>query len=566
MVTGFDVHPIAVEMAKATLATALPPGPTAPLQVFLADSMLPSRPPQTTLLDTMPLPTADGKVIEIPSQVIESPHATHLIETLVRAALGRSDLVDTDRPTRQLLSVPVAQLTKIMKTEGDHVWRWYIGNNVAPARLASLKAAAVVGNPPWLVENDTPQGTRKEQLADMATRYRLRPGGWSAKGDLAAVFSARVVDLYLAKDGLFGFVLPGSALIGQTWAAWRKGDWGNTRVGFDFKESYDDMIPPPFPHAPNGTSVVAGRRIAQGSKDGPWGKAQALLITGDWHNRKARIWRPRQSKPSPYAGSFRRGAVATPLGLCLVITPPVPAAEGLVTVTTKASTKAPWKGVQYTATIDETTLWPALRSQTLQPFICAPDAWYIAPISDQGMGLGVFGLGDPEFAQMFPATYEYWTKAEECYAMNRAKTAGATLSENVDRYKTLTGQLTEGDNGTHTKVFYNKSGNTLRAARGPNSLIADDKLYWYNATTRDEALYLTAILNAEYLQDAWRESKTSNLHFDLNPLKHVPVPLFDSGSDAHVRIAQLATEAEQDPGAERSEMEGIIAELLPGWG
>ncbi len=99
-----------------------------------------------------------------------------------------------------------------------------------------------------------------------------------------------------------------------------------------------------------------------------------------------------------------------------------------------------------------------------------------------------------------------------------------------------------------------------------HSLIADDKLYWYNATTRDEALYLTAILNAESLQDSWRESKTSNLHFDLNPLKHVPVPLFNSGSDAHVRIAQLATEAEQDPGADRSEMEGIIDDLLPGWG
>lgn len=487
MVTGLDVHPIAVEMAKATLATALPPGPAAPLQVFQADSMGP----------------------------------------------GRRARMSPDRS--------------------------------GPSRTASLKAAVVVGNPPWLVANDTPEGTRKEQLADLSTRYRLRPKRGSARGDLAAVFSARVVDLYLAKDGAFGFVLPGSALVGQTWAAWREGEWGNTRVGFDFTENYDGMASPPFSHAPNGTSVVAGRRIAQGSEDRTWDKAEALLITGDSQHRKATIRRRRRSKPSPYADRFRRGAVASPLGLCLVITQPIRAGDGLVTVTTKASTKGKWRGVQYTSTIEEAALWPALRSQTLQPFAATPDAWYIAPLHDPGSGLRVLGLGDPEFAELYPATFEYWTKAEECYASNRARTAGATLSANVDRYRTLTGQLAGADAGACTKVFYNKSGNTLRAARGPNSLIADDKLYWYNAESSNEALYLIAVLNAECLQDAWRESKTARQHYDLNPLKHVPAPLFDSGSDAHSRIAQLAGETERDPLADRSELEGLVAELVPGW-
>ena len=175
-------------------------------------------------------------------------------------------------------------------------------------------------------------------------------------------------------------------------------------------------------------------------------------------------------------------------------------------------------------------------------------------------------MDDPEFAETLPMTHKMWAEAEKVYARNRAATAGRTLSDNIDRYNTLTRQLTADNTSAKTKILYNKSGTTLRAATCPTSLVAADKCYWYIAPTRQEALYLEAVLNAEYLQDAWRESKTSRLDYDLNPLKHVPVPAFDSSSPSHARIARLALHAEHNPQADRAELENLVAALLPGWG
>ena len=519
MVVGLDVHPVAVEMAKATIATALPAGSAVPLRVFLADA-------------------------------------------LVDAAVGDSVLETADAATQALLGDAVAQLAEAVEAEGDHVWKWYIGNQIAPTALARNKVMAIVANPPWLVANDTPEGTRKQQLAALSERYGLRPKArWSAKGDLASLFSARAIDLYLSEEGVFGLVLPGSALINQTWAPWRSGNWGETKVGFDYLANLDAVDPPPFRHSPNGTCVVTGRK---GSNDAPpWNEAKLLYYGGDPETPTVVERQRRLSKPSPYARRFRRGAVASPLGLCLVVDPIESANDGTATIATKASTKPPWNGVQYDAVVEKDALIRTLRAQTLAPFVCAPDAWLIAPLSDD-KGY-VLALNDPEFVKRLPRTHEYWSIAERRYAQDRAKTAGATLSDNVDFQYTLTNQLSAGRSRIRRKIFYNKSGGTLRACRGPVNLVADDKCYWFVAASDKEALYLIGVLNAECLQEAWRESKTSKMHFDTSPLKHVPVPVFDPSDAVHVRIAEHAKRAEADPRAPRRKLELAVRTMLPAY-
>ena len=566
MVTGLDVHPIAVEMAKATLATALPSGAAVPLRVYLADALLHSEQAQKNMQGTLGLTSAQGQRIDIPAEVIESPHAERLVRTLVDAAVGERSLDAVDAETQAMLSGAVAQLSDAVADEGDHVWRWYIGNQVAPSALARNKVMAIVANPPWLVANDTPAGTRKDQMAALSERYGLRPKArWSAKGDLASLFSARVTDLYLEDGGAFGLVLPGSALINQTWNEWRSGNWGEAKVGFDYAASLDDVEPPPFRHAPNGTCVVVGRRVREGASE--WGSAMLLRYSGDPEAPTVSEVVRRASSPSPYARRFRRGAVASPLGLCLAIDPIDPVeldddgSAKTVKVSTKASAKKPWKGVSYEVVVEMSALTRTLRAQTLLPFECSPDAWLIAPLS--GDPQTVMSLNDAEFRTTMPLAREYWKTAEARYARDRAKTAGATLSENVDFQSTLTNQLAAGASETRRKVFYNKSGESLRACRGPSGLVADDKLYWYVAASDEEALYLTGVLNAECLQDAWRESKTSKLHFDTNPLKHVPVPAFDPDSELHTQIARAAREAERYPSRPRPALETAVAELVP---
>ena len=353
MVTGLDVHPVAVEMAKATLATALPPGGMVPLRVYLADALLHSEQAQQNMQGTLGLTSAQGQRIDIPAEVIESPHAEVLVRTLVDAAVGERSLDAADAETRALLSEAVAQLSDAVADEGDHVWRWYIGNQVAPSALARNKVMAIVANPPWLVANDTPAGTRKDRAGERSASATGcgRRASWSAKGDLASVFSARAADLYLEDGGAFGLVLPGSALISQTWKSWRSGNWGDTKAGFDYVASLDDVEPPPFRHAPNGTCVVVGRRLGDGAA-AEWQDAMLLRYSGDPEAPTVTEIVRRESKPSPYAPRFRRGAVASPLGLCLALDPIQPDDNDTATVQTKASTKPPWKGVTYEAVVE----------------------------------------------------------------------------------------------------------------------------------------------------------------------------------------------------------------------
>ncbi len=247
IVQGFDIHPIAVEMSKATLSTALPPAtnqdePEVTLRCFVSDSLHTAHKAQLTISGGLDLEAPNGRTLHISGELLTSPFAHQRISTLVDEAIARAE-----RPVSDKVAPDVAALAEAIKEMGDHVWKWYISNQVEPARLAEHKARVIIGNPPWLVMNDTEDGARKSSIADLRKSYRLKPTvRSSAQGDLAAVFSARTVDLFLADNGNFGFVLPGSALISQTWEKWRNGSWGLATISFDMARNLDNLKPPVF--------------------------------------------------------------------------------------------------------------------------------------------------------------------------------------------------------------------------------------------------------------------------------------------------------------------------------
>ena len=558
MVVGFDIHPIAAEMARATLASALAayrPGRkpvNAPLQVFVANSLHDAEEAQQSIAGTLPLRSAGGKIIDIPNSLLTSPDADAQIAELVERAIGipkegfpaKTGAADFEQVTRQMADVIVE--------EGNHVWKWYLRNQIAPAALSRRKVGAILTNPPWLVANDTPDGERKAAIGRLRARYGLAGSPrWTAKGDLAAVFSARVVDLYLRADGgAFGFVLPGSALNNQTWAGWRTGAWGSTCAEFVEARGMDEISPAPFPHSSNGACIVSGRRSPDTVR--PLDDEIVLICSGDPNTGKVIGRKRRRSRASAYEGRFRRGCLGSPLGLLLVVGSEQDIFDdsSMVGITTKPSTKGQWAGVSLTGVIEALALRPVLRAQRLEPFLGTADAWYIAP----GAALGrhpnsALGADDEDFREMMPAAAQLWEAAETVYEQRRGATSRPTLWENLDYNGSLTRQLSAG--GGRTKVFYNKSGGVgansrLRACRGPASLLADDKCYWCVAENADEALYLIGILNADCLQDAWRESKTSRNHFDKNPLRHVPIPRFDPVDERHSKITACARRAESE--------------------
>ena len=570
LVHGIDVHPVAVEMSKATLAMALPE--RAPrerkdksfsLQIFLGDAMHSEQDYGLLDADSIEIRSSDGEFVRIPRALMLHVQGPQLVRRLVEGARQgkQKRFAELAAADRALAHAAIRQLAEVIKKEGNHIWEWYISNVMGPLRLSERKVGCMVGNPPWLVANDTPDGARKKAIGRMRANYALRmKGSATAKGDLASVFTARATDLYLAQGGRFAYVLPGSAVINQTWEPWRSGNWKSVQV--DVREAWDlDRVEPSaFAHAPNGTCVVFGHRAERAGA-----LSRILRWRGPCEAPVAEQRNVRASESSTYLFRFRRGAVFQPASLLLTLEDPERSRIGgadAVAVPTKTATKKPWIGTERVAHVERRVLMPILRSQELQPFCAAPCAWLIVPRSADG--LRVLDLEDSEFRRLWPRTRRYWTEAERTYAEHRSPNAGVTLTENLDYKKTLSRQLEyfERQPGRR-KVFYNKSGMTLRAARGSMNLLADDKLYYLIAHSEREALFLIGVLNAECLQDAWRESKTSKMHFDKSPWRHVPVPEYSGRDRIHKSIADAALKAEKNPAANRMELEHAVRLLLP---
>ncbi len=235
LVHGIDVHPVAVEMSKATLAMALPEraprerkGKDFPLQIFLGDAMHSEQDYGLLDAESIEIRSAGGEFVRIPKALVLHAQGPKFVRRLVDGARqGKqkrfSEIAAADRARARSA---MRQLAEVIEKEGNHIWEWYISNVMGPLRLSERKVECMVGNPPWLVANDTPDGVRKKAIERMRMNYALRmKGGATAKGDLASVFTARVTDLYLAQGGRFAYVLPGSAVINQTWEPWRSGNW-----------------------------------------------------------------------------------------------------------------------------------------------------------------------------------------------------------------------------------------------------------------------------------------------------------------------------------------------------
>lgn len=65
-----------------------------------------------------------------------------------------------------------------------------------------------------------------------------------------------------------------------------------------------------------------------------------------------------------------------------------------------------------------------------------------------------------------------------------------------------------------------------------------------------------------------RESKTSRLYYDLNPLKYVPVPAYDPDNATHRRVAP-GRPGKRETGFDTDvvgRLEKAVAALLTGWG
>ena len=327
-IIGIDLHPVAVQLAKATWVlnshqvisaarvSDRPPAAIAP-PIYLGDSLqlrydrnnLDSQ-GYITLRTTEKLAGEAGPVeFQIPMSLARQPDKFDLLMPDLADAIDRK--ADLERvfdrhqvaegSERKTMRRTAAQMEKLHAADRNHVWAYYLRNMVRPAVIAEQKVDAIVSNPPWLTYNRSADIVREELRKLSEETYGIWAGGNQAPHqDVATLFFCRATDLYLKDGGKIGMVLPHSALRSGQHLKWRGGYWeakikGNKcaiSVDFQAKTPWDLDNLEPNTFFPMPSSVVFAQAKGKNS-DTKEHKAQAKALAPG----QVEIWRGRTDTP-----------------------------------------------------------------------------------------------------------------------------------------------------------------------------------------------------------------------------------------------------------------------------
>ncbi len=239
-VAGIDLHPVAVQLAKATWVIAChdvimaarnagQSGENITAPVHLGDSLqlrydnggLDAQGYIT--LDTREklAGRSDNVRFQVPLSLARDTERFDNLMIDLSDAIERGDdtgrVLDrfgvTDPAERDPMAATVADMQALHQDKRNHVWAYYLRNMTHPMVIAEGKVDAIIGNPPWLTYDQSADIIREELKSLSQSRYQIWAGGPnSPHQDLATLFYCRAADLYLRENGKIGMVLPHSVL------------------------------------------------------------------------------------------------------------------------------------------------------------------------------------------------------------------------------------------------------------------------------------------------------------------------------------------------------------------
>lgn len=598
-VLGIDLHPVAVALARVTYLLAIGRerlidqrrGPIT-VPVYLGDSVQWTQ--RVDLFSEGHLLISTGTGSQLFEDELRFPD--HLLADAGRFDRLVSELASMASKNRTPGMVP--PLTTLFKRLGvadaaqpairesfevlcrlqdegrDHIWSYYIRNLVRPIWLSRVenRVDVLVGNPPWLSYRHMPS-EMQQSFREMSQARGLWHGNMVATHqDLSGLFVARAVQQYLKSGGLFAFVLPNAVLDRGYFAGFRSGKYSETAepITVEFTGSWDlRRLRPHF--FPRGGAVVFGSRTVSNARALSTDTVRwtGMLPRGShsWEGVHQYITRepaklvissPEEEGPSPYGPRFANGATIFPKVLFFV--QPQPASPlgfgaGRRAVISKRSSteKRPWKNLpDVSGVVESEFVRPVLLGESILPYLVLPPREAVLPIEGQTLLDGSNTRID-----LYPGLAEWWRFVESQWERNRAS-GRLTLIEQLDFRRKLSHQLPP----PPLRVVYGASGmHVVAALVEDQTAVCEHKLYWGTVTSYDEGFYLCAILNSPALTQLVRPLMSYGKdERDID--KHVwklPIPLYDSSNEVHVRLATLGGyEATLVAGLELAESKGFV--------
>jgi SAM-dependent methyltransferase len=595
LVTGVDIHPVAVIIARVTYLLALAPvllhrRGSISLPVYLGDSMQLSISEiigGKELTIRVPPPPAGGsqsgekdangrEQLDFPDTFCRDPalfdKAIERMRTGSEAGMTRSQIeAALRRITEQHYRADVteeqqhaiADLGKTyivfdrLRREGrDSVWAYVARNLSRPLALASGGgwANVVVGNPPWVALRHMTSDLQKH-FRELAKGERIYVGGkFATQNDLSALFTVRAAGLYLRNGGRIAFVLPLAALTRGQFERLRSGSFHTARIAWDAAWTMDDDLQPLFP-VPScvlfgmrrATSRPIAEKVRAYSGDLPFRDSPEEVA--DAHLRVVND-APRPSEGtstggSPYRNSFRQGATLVPRVLCFVERQSAGRLGGdlaapFVVSRRSNQEKEPWKSLPGIENRVETEfLHPVLLGESVLPYRIWRPLEAVVPVSGEGEVLDSQAAGN----RGYPGLQGWMSKAERVW--NEHQSSHSTLARQLDYYGKLGAQFPI----KRLRLVYCRSGtHQASAIVSDHAQVIDFSLYWTSPSSLAEGEFLLCLFNSEELRrrfaryqsrGAWGTRDFAKVMFNL------PIPRFDPANPLHKKLSAAAKRAEK---------------------
>ena len=590
-VTGIDVHPVAVHLARAAWTLAARPAINAAsaagydaslsIPVYLGDALqLRFRTGDMFAEHQITIQTRDEENTDLvfPVTLVERAEnfdalmgdVSDSIERGGDPFLALDDNHINDPDERQTVGETIRTMQRLHDSGRNHIWAYYTRNMVRPVALSRSKVDVLIGNPPWINYNQTADILRDELQSLSRNRYGIWAGGrYATHQDVAGLFFSRSVDLYLKDGGVIGFVLPHSALQAGQYTKWRGGQWRvrktgpSVQVDFTFKSAWDLEQLKPNSFFPVPASVVFARKLSQDASGKPLaGRVERWRGSPGADNVRREavgITDTGAAGESPYGGYSRQGATIVPRCLFFVDeTENTAIVQAAPTVTVNprrgSQDKTPWKDLDLTAitgqTVEKRHLFNVHLGETVGPYVTLEPLKALLPLKegDAAIPTDDDGTGGIRLGGLERRMRERWQTVSSLWEDNKALANRLNLLERLDYVHNLSSQLEwQQDAGDRpVRVVYTKSGEPTAALLEDSQALVDHLLYWIPCRTIDEANYLVAVINSHALKEAVKPLMSKGQFGARDLHKHLwklPIPEFDTSNKLHTAIAEAGATA-----------------------
>lgn len=596
-VTGFDIDPLAVMLAKTTWVVALADeirgsAVQTTVPIYHADSLFAVTP--TTR--RMPMPgesdriavELDGEAVPIPASLV-SPARRSIFDDIVdwcydearnaqetggtgEITLERASCLVANLAERSGVSIPAteaegiaqavhrlaARMGELAVNNRNGIWAFILRNTYRPGLLAG-QFNGLVSNPPWLAMSQIAENPYKEQLTERAQSYGIKPSGAAHLHlELATTHLLHAVDRYLKPGAAVACLVPGTVLNGQHHAKLRERAFlAATRpVPLELTEVWD-IVPGTFKvrsialigtkrgraDEVNCADPAGALASPDGIRDVPFsncrlGRRTAWVIGGTTGTATTGT----DEVPPQGADLMPRPAVCVEVtndrGVEWRVRTPGRRDSGYFAV--KDAKKL--QNASFSGHAAPCFVHRMVQSLNLLPFTTDSNFTRIAIPARRG--------DDGRWETMDAAairTAGFAETARRFQRIDRAMSRDGVvkpLHEKIDERHKLTLQVfPQGKflvvNGAGGGVA---CAAMLRVAEHPD-VVVDQTLYWSLVATEAEAWYRVGLMNTDALTEAIQEF---NPEGELGPrhlhtLPNRVIPVFDSASSDHVEVGNLAS-------------------------